>query len=121
MSQTLKYFYCDGYTQKSVNVTLSNETSACANMTEYDDGYNIYRTYTKTLTFTLSSAIAVPLTVRYSYYYVQEIDYEQTYAGTLDSSVTIPAGQTVKNLTVTCKEERWVHTDTNGNYLPAQV
>lgn len=102
------YYYCDGFDLKTVTVTANFGT--CANFREYTDEYCTYRTWSRTIIFTLSKQIPVDLSVRYKYYHKSYQDNVLTYEGWITSSVIIPAGETHYTFNEDCKEERYCNS-----------
>lgn len=103
----MKYWYCDGTSLESVNVTILWGASCIYD--NFSEGeYCNYRQYMKTYTVTLSHALTFDLYVRYTYDYYMEHNYQYEGSGTgLYGYILIPAGSTSKSDKILCREERW--------------
>lgn len=86
------YYFCSGFTQQSVTVTAN--FGSCTDERQYTDEYCHYQTWSRNISFTVSSANHPALLVRFRFWQ----DYYQndvlTWSGWITTNITIPAGVT---------------------------
>lgn len=96
----VRYYYCDGYSLASVNVSMTVGT--CSHYSSsYGTGYS-YDEDRLILYFTLDSPVDDEIGVRYSYNYHATEDGVTTLDETRYGYATIPAGQTEASVQVVC-------------------
>lgn len=94
MAYVTQLFYCSGTTEAKVGVTMTEEICPHTG-TIYDDGYCVYETHRKELTFTLNHAVDFNLRVYFNVDWEQTVDSGTPSSGTQAWSILIPAGLTV--------------------------
>jgi hypothetical protein len=99
------YYFCSGFTQQSVTVTAN--FGSCTDYREYTDEYCHYQTWSRTITFTVSSANHPALNVRFRYYQIYQENDSVTWQGWITATVTIGAGVTNYSYEQDCHEKRY--------------
>jgi len=111
------YYFCSGFTLQSITVTAN--FGNCTDYREYTDEYCHYRTWSRTITFTMSTSAHPLFNVRYRYFQEYYTDGVLEWSGYITAVVNIPAGALTHSIEADCKEERYCNFGGDGLRIPA--
>lgn len=92
MGLTGTYYFCSGFTTHSVTVTAN--FGYCTDYRTYTDEYCHYETWSRDITFNISSSAHPALNVRFRYWQEYYQNGSLTWSGWITATCPIPAGAT---------------------------